>query len=760
MLQRLILQFKRSALFHKLAIFLASGWAVLQIIDAFIDNGILPAWSFKAAVVMLLIGLPVVLATAFFQGMRSRDERTITGAGDDAQSNDVPSTSSATVSSRTGAAHRLFTWRNAALGGVAAFALLGMVAGGWMGMRVLGIGSPGTLLARGVIERGGSVVLADFESGADTDLADVVARTLRIDLMQSPMIRVIDRTELNAPLARMQIEPQARITTEIATQLAEREGYAAVITGDVAKAGSSYVVTADIRAGAGFLPAAAFRETARNDDGLVDAIERLSRAIRDKAGESLRTVQGGASLEQVTTSSLPALREYTRGESRVQIGDHPGGLEHFERAVALDSTFAMAHRRIAQTLSNMRVRRPDAVRAYRRAFELRDKLPELERRLAIGSYHDRVTGDIAAATSAFEQALAIDSLNNSARNSLANLYIRLGRSAEAVQHYGAGIRARPTAALFGNLAYARFRTADVAGAMATLDSGMAVLPAWVGGYYNKASLAIARLDISTADSATRILQQKAQTASDRVNSRFARYSLAALRGRLREAEAVLDEPAELGLADPVVRAAFRAQLRLLRGDTAAAIRLVQEALFANPKSEDPAFYEAVYALARARAGDAAHAALVAWRAASPDEELGLTNRLDRAYVTGMTQRAQRDFDRSLATLLNLQRVCPGCGALAPFGMAETYDQMGQATRAIEAYEQGLNSYDPFAINLILSTTLALRRLGELYDAQGNAAKAVEHYARFVELWRDADPELQPMVRQAETRLQALLPNRR
>src|SRR5690606_40287011 len=45
-------------------------------------------------------------------------------------------------------AHRVFTWRNAVVGGLGAFVLLGIGAGGWMGMRVLGIGPAGTLADR------------------------------------------------------------------------------------------------------------------------------------------------------------------------------------------------------------------------------------------------------------------------------------------------------------------------------------------------------------------------------------------------------------------------------------------------------------------------------------------------------------------------------------------------------------------------------------------------------------------------------------
>jgi tetratricopeptide (TPR) repeat protein len=45
-----------------------------------------------------------------------------------------------------------------------------------------------------------------------------------------------------------------------------------------------------------------------------------------------------------------------------------------------------------------------------------------------------------------------------------------------------------------------------------------------------------------------------------------------------------------------------------------------------------------------------------------------------------------------------------------------------------------------------------QRLGELYEERGNAEKALEYYGRFTELWKDADPELQPRVREIKQRM--------
>ncbi|MFI5246694.1 MAG: hypothetical protein ACHQQR_15780, partial [Gemmatimonadales bacterium] len=47
------------------------------------------------------------------------------------------------------------------------------------------------------------------------------------------------------------------------------------------------------------------------------------------------------------------------------------------------------------------------------------------------------------------------------------------------------------------------------------------------------------------------------------------------------------------------------------------------------------------------------------------------------------------------------------------------------------------------------------RLGNLYQETGNVAKAGEHYRAFIDLWKKADPELQPRVAEARRRLAAL-----
>jgi hypothetical protein len=53
----------------------------------------------------------------------------------------------------------------------------------------------------------------------------------------------------------------------------------------------------------------------------------------------------------------------------------------------------------------------------------------------------------------------------------------------------------------------------------------------------------------------------------------------------------------------------------------------------------------------------------------------------------------------------------------------------------------------------------LRRAGELYEARSDRERAVSSYQRFLDLWRDADPELQPQVVEVRRRLAALTAER-
>ena len=58
----------RRSLWQVLEIYLAASWGAPQVVDTVVETANLPEWLPGMALVLLIIGLPVVLGTAFVQG--------------------------------------------------------------------------------------------------------------------------------------------------------------------------------------------------------------------------------------------------------------------------------------------------------------------------------------------------------------------------------------------------------------------------------------------------------------------------------------------------------------------------------------------------------------------------------------------------------------------------------------------------------------------------------------------------------------------
>jgi tetratricopeptide (TPR) repeat protein len=134
--------------------------------------------------------------------------------------------------------------------------------------------------------------------------------------------------------------------------------------------------------------------------------------------------------------------------------------------------------------------------------------------------------------------------------------------------------------------------------------------------------------------------------------------------------------------------------------------------------------------------------------AARNEALGWISLADRQPLNAVAA-----FHKSDSLSDGPADACPIC--VDPrLGLA--FDRADMTDSAMAALEHYVNTpyayrWQPDALNLAFS----LRRLGELYEARGNNAKAAKNYRTFVDLWRNADPELQPQVAEIRRRLRRL-----
>ena len=317
------------------------------------------------------------------------------------------------------------------------------------------------------------VVLADFRSrGGDSTLGLALTEALRTDLSQSRAIALVPPSQIRGALSRMGRPTAGELTASLAREVALREGAKAVIDGDVTPVGTGYLLTVRLIVRESGDALASISETPDRPSEVVAAVGRLSRALRSKIGESLKSVQSAPPLERVTTTSLEALQKYTEGSRAYRIeNDLEKAVTDFSAAVAIDSNFAMAYRRLSLVYGAMGGHEVDAADAIKRAYDLRSRVPALEAHLIAAAYwQSGAADDDGKAMSEIDAALAIDPENPIALNG-AGLLLATARN-----HRGASERFARSAivdSLFpefamGNLATEQLALGDTAGALRTM----------------------------------------------------------------------------------------------------------------------------------------------------------------------------------------------------------------------------------------------------------------------------------------------------
>jgi tetratricopeptide (TPR) repeat protein len=99
-----------------------------------------------------------------------------------------------------------------------------------------------------------------------------------------------------------------------------------------------------------------------------------------------------------------------------------------------------------------------------------------------------------------------------------------------------------------------------------------------------------------------------------------------------------------------------------------------------------------------------------------------------------------------------------CLVCVPMFLAFAFDKSDMPDSAIHYMEQALSVFDPNKLTDVrdpILIPLFNRRLGELYEAKGNRVKAVEHYRKVIDVWKNADPELQLIVSDLKARVRRL-----
>lgn len=242
-----------------------------------------------------------------------------------------------------------------------------------------------------------TIILADFINETGDSVFDGTLRQgLAVQLEQSPYLSLISEGRVRKTLRLMGQPTDARLTREIARDLCERTGSAAVLEGSIAPLGKQYVLGLRARnCHTGDILYEEQSQAAVKED-VLNALSQIASHFRAHAGESLATVEKhSAPLAEATTTSLEALKAYSMGWKVLfsSGGGPPAALPFFKRATEIDSKFATAYAWLGRWYSDIG-EQVLSVESTRKAWELRDRASEQEKFFIDFSYNRLVMGNV------------------------------------------------------------------------------------------------------------------------------------------------------------------------------------------------------------------------------------------------------------------------------------------------------------------------------------------------------------------------------
>ncbi|MDX1674717.1 MAG: tetratricopeptide repeat protein [Longimicrobiales bacterium] len=489
-LTQLIREIHRRSLWQVLGIYGVGAWLAYEVILGLTEGGVLPGWFPGIAVGLFIVGLPVVLATAFVQEGIGGDS----GRTDQEGSDRLPETSTTEVAAGptdapaeagsprapSGAGElsrldRLLTWRRAIAAGVFAFVFAGLVA---VTASVL---SPGAEAP----DRERSIAVLPLENMSpdpdDEYFTDGIHEEIITRLFRIPDIRTLARASV------MGFGADERPLPEIAEAL----DVSYLLVGSVRRSGERSRVSVALVA-----PRSGEQLWADTYDAAGTDVFAVQASIAENVAEALKAELTEGTRSRLTarpTTSATAYDDFLRArdahlESYGQ-ASLAEAIRLYERAIGADPEFAIAHAQLGMAHtqyywfhydhSDERLER--ARHHIDRALSLDPGLPEGH--FALARFH--YWGHLAYDDALRELEIAMEALPSNPEIPLTrgSVYRRAGRFDEAIRSYRAGIELDPRFwGSWWNLAETYWLTRRFDEAIAAVqkaaDVGMNVSDAW------------------------------------------------------------------------------------------------------------------------------------------------------------------------------------------------------------------------------------------------------------------------------------------
>lgn len=528
-----------------------------------------------------------------------------------------------------------------------------------------------------------------------------------------------------------------------------RTGSKALLGGTISRLGDHYLLNLNAFACNAGDNLAQEQGEAKSREDVLKTLSRISSSLRGKLGESLPSVQKFNVPMEATTSSLEALRNFSMGmKVWYQEGDAPS-IPFFKQAIQLDPDFPMAYAMLSTIYGNLL--QPSVQLEYAtKAYQLRDRVTEREK-MRITEFYFRARGELDKEVETCELWIAEYPRDPGPHGTLGQLYHDTGQYDKALAEYQTLMRLAPNAVLsYSGLGVGYLFLNRLDEAKVVFDH--ALRRGLDSGNLHQQIYALAFLRGDAAQMGQQVawgagkpgIEDILLSMQSDTEAYFGRMTRARDYSRRALDSAVRSDSKEKAALWQVNAALREAEL----GNGGAARREVAKALALSPGRD----VEVIAALALARAGDASRAEALC----KEMEKTYPTNNLMKLYwLPSLKAAIDISNNKPSRALLGLEPT-----ATYELGLADGYINYlypaylrGQAyllthngTAAATEFQKLLDHQG--IVQNFVTGSLAHLQMGRAYALLGDTARAKPAYQTFLNLWKDADPDV-PILKQAK-----------
>ena len=599
-------------------------------------------------------------------------------------------------------------------------------------------------------------------------------------LEHSRRLAVLTRSRMFDILRAMGKDSVGRIDESVGREICAQAGVNAMVMASVRKFGRLYTIDLKVLDPQKNEYLFTTKEEGEGQESIPSMLDRLSEATRIGLREKIAEVRAQqAEIASVTTSNLEAYQHYFRGEELINRLRFEEAKEEFQKAIALDSLFALAHYRLAYAAGwNQELLTGQYLE---RALRLIDRLPERERYLVraqkagedsgwggalrflremekkypndkemlynIGdmSYH---VADYAAAESYLTKVLEMDTGNERALQHLTWTYREMGRNEKMLELAKRYVNASGTTEAYSLLASAY-------GASGRYEEGLNAMRAAQELFPDKAGptveLSHLLMQLGRDQEAELELRRTLEKLDGLAAMRRLRIALAGVflyRGQFREAIEQVRAFRRVARAEAdstgLTYSYTYEGILILEGwgSTDSAWALASRALAFPGRTWDGPNIPFMLTWVQLRAGNWSYA----------DSVVKVLPPLWRISITAIAACA-RDYPREAETAVDSilgMGIPPEVGQFFRMILAECHLRAGeynQALQVIQAAQQVKTARNQYYVRQYLL-------LGKAHEGLGETDEARKSYKEFLRLWKAADRDL-PDLLDAQRRLAAL-----